>query len=86
MVPPDGPRPEDEPIADLLARLRPEIEHMLAAYGLAETEAEEVLHEIMFMLVYRWDRIGDRELWLLTTLKRSCLRRLHDRSPRRPEL
>lgn len=82
MVPPDGTR-DDEPIAELLARLRPEIEHLLASFGLTEKDAEEVLHEILFMLIYRWDRIGDRELWLLNTLKRSCLRRLLERSPQR---
>jgi hypothetical protein len=43
MVPPDDTR-EDEPVADLLARLRPEIEQLLASHGLAEGEAEEVLH------------------------------------------
>lgn len=79
MLPPEGTR-EGEPIADLLARLRPEIEQLLASHGLAEGEADEVLHEILFMLIYRWDRIGDRELWLLTALKRSCLRRLQERS------
>jgi hypothetical protein len=84
MVPPGGTR-NDEPVADLLARLRPEIEQLLASHDLAESEAEEVLHEILFMLIYRWDRIGDRELWLLTALKRSCLRRLQERASRLPE-
>ena len=80
MVPPDGPR-GDEPVAELLARLRPEIELLFASYGLAEAEAEEVMHELLFMLIYRWDRIGNRELWLLAALRRSCLRRLQGRHP-----
>ena len=79
MVPPDIRK--NEPVAELLARLRPEIEQLLTSFGLSERAAEEVLHEILFMLIYRWDRIGDRELWLLTTLKRSCLRRLEERPP-----
>src|SRR5436309_2636066 len=52
---------------------------------LDEREAEEVLQEILSMLIYRWDRIANRELWFLATLKRSCLRRTQDR-PRRSGL
>lgn len=80
-VPPHGTR-EDEPIVDLLRRLRGEIEHVLSSFRLDEPEAEEVLQEILLMLIYRWDRIANRELWFLATLKRSCLRRAHERQPR----
>ena len=83
MVPPDGTR-DDEPIAELLTRLRPEIEQALGSYALDEQEAEKVLHEILFMLIYRWDRIGNRELWVLTTLRRSCARRAQERGEERP--
>jgi DNA-directed RNA polymerase specialized sigma24 family protein len=79
--PPRGTR-DDEPILDLLRRLRGEVEQILASYELDEREAEDVLQEILSMLIYRWDRIANRELWLLATLKRSCLRRTQDR-PRR---
>ena len=82
--PPRGTR-DDEPILDLLRRLRGEIERTLAAHELDEREAEEVLQEILSMLIYRWERIANRELWLLATLKRSCLRRTQDR-PRRSGL
>ena len=77
MVPPDGTR-DDEPIAELLSRLRPEIERTFATHALGDRAAEEVLHEILFMLIYRWDRIGNRDLWLLTTLRRSCARRAEE--------
>jgi DNA-directed RNA polymerase specialized sigma24 family protein len=80
-IPPHGTR-DDEPIVDLLRRLRGEIEHVLQSYQLDEHEAEEVLQEILLMLIYRWDRIANRELWLLATLKRSCLRRAHERQSR----
>jgi hypothetical protein len=72
--PPSGTR-DHEPILDLLRRLRGEVEQILAHFRLGEREAEEVLQEILCMLVYRWDRIANRELWLLATLKRSCVRR-----------
>jgi len=76
--PPHGTR-DDEPIVDLLRRLRGEVEQVLSSFQLDEQEAEEVLEEILGMLIYRWDRIANRELWLLATLKRSCLRRAHER-------
>jgi hypothetical protein len=80
---------EDEPIVDLLRRLRGPIEQVFFAFELGEQEAEEVLQEILGMLIYRWSRIANRELWLLATLKRSCLRRAHLRPKRQrsfPEL
>jgi hypothetical protein len=75
---PQGTR-DDEPVAALLDRMRGEIEHTLAAYRLGEDEAEAVLQELVFMLVYLWDRIGNRELWLIAALRRGCLRRLQER-------
>jgi hypothetical protein len=69
---------EHGPIVDLLRRLRGEIERVFCAFELGEQEAEEILQEILSMLIYRWDRIANRELWLLATLKRSCLRRAHE--------
>lgn len=80
-IPPHGTR-DDEPIVNLLRRLRCEIERVLSSFQLDEPEAEEVLQEILLMLIYRWDRIANRELWLLATLKRSCLRRAHEQQSR----
>ncbi|HYH47452.1 MAG TPA: hypothetical protein VEG34_17360 [Thermoanaerobaculia bacterium] len=67
------------PIPHLLRRLRPEIEQTFSAFDIAEEEAGKILQEIVFMLTYSWDRIGNRDLWLLTTLRRSCLRRAEER-------
>lgn len=78
MVPPSGTR-DDEPAVALLERMRGEIEHTFASYRLDEGEAEEVLHDILFMLIYLWDRIGNRELWVVSALRRGCLRRLQER-------
>lgn len=78
MAPPGGTR-DDEPVSRLLDRMRGEIEHTFAHYHLEEGEAEEVLQEILFMLIYLWDRIGNRELWLISAVRRGCLRRLQER-------
>jgi DNA-directed RNA polymerase specialized sigma24 family protein len=83
-VPPRGTC-DDEPIVDLLRRLRGEIECILFSFRLDEQAAEEVLQEILSMLIYRWDRIANRELWLLATLKRSCLRRAREPERRCPD-
>jgi hypothetical protein len=79
MVPPPGTR-DDEPVAMLLDRMRGEIEHTFASYRLEEREAEETLQEILFMLIHLWNRIGNRELWVVSALRRGCLRRLQERS------
>lgn len=71
--PPRGTR-RSEPIVDLLYRLRGEVGQVLWAFRLDERAAEEILGEIFLMLAYRWDRIANRERWLLVTLERSCLR------------
>jgi hypothetical protein len=70
---------DDESVAALLDRMRGEIEHTLAAYRLDEAEAEGVLQELISMLVYLWDKIGNRELWLIAALRRGCLRQLQER-------
>ncbi len=78
MNPSDRPA-TSAPIPELLRRLRPEIEQTFSAFDIGEEEAEEILQEILFMLTYSWDRIGNRDLWLLTALRRSCLRRAEER-------
>ncbi len=83
MVPPHGTR-DDEPVSTLLERLRREIEGTFAIYRLEEGEAEEVLREALFMLIYLWDRVGNRELWLVSALRRGCLRCLHERRAAEP--
>jgi hypothetical protein len=82
--PPHGTR-EDEPIVDLLRRLRGDIEQVFCAFQLGESEAEEILQDLLSMLIYRWDRIANREIWLLATLKRTCVRRAHERQRSSPE-
>ncbi|HTQ79697.1 MAG TPA: hypothetical protein VMM92_06850 [Thermoanaerobaculia bacterium] len=74
--PPHG-TPEQEPLSDLLRRLRRPIQEILWSFRLDEAAAEEVLEKILLMLVYRWDRIANREVWLLATLKRFCWKHHH---------
>lgn len=63
-----------ESISQLLARLAPEIEAILAHHRLTPEEAAAALQELLFLLTYRWDQLESRDIWALATLKRLCLR------------
>lgn len=67
--------PDREPTA-LIAALAIEIDSILSHFRLGEREAETLLREILLLAVYRWDAVDSREVWLLATLRRACLRRI----------
>ena len=69
-----------EPAAALIAALAIEIDAILCRFRLSEREAEDLLREILLLAVYRWDAVDSREIWLLATLRRACLRRLPRRA------
>jgi hypothetical protein len=61
-------------ITGLLGRLGGEIELVLEQFHLSRPEAEEVLRDVLLPMAHRWDRLENRELWTLATLRRHCLR------------
>ena len=61
---------------ELVAALAIEIDAILSHFHLSQQDAEDLLREILLLAVYRWDAVDSRELWLLATLRRACLRRL----------
>jgi hypothetical protein len=65
-----------ESITALVATLAIEIDGIFARFQLSETEGAELLRETLLLAIYRWDKIDSREVWLLATLRRACLRRL----------
>ncbi len=73
MVPSKGSS-GDEPIGELLHRLQPDVERLLAGYEIPEPDAAELLQEVLVVLSYRWERVADREAWLFATLRRRCQR------------
>jgi DNA-directed RNA polymerase specialized sigma24 family protein len=78
-----APRERDpvESITALVATLAVEIDGIFSRFHVSEPEAADLLRETLLLAIYRWDKIDSREIWLLATLRRACLRRL-----RRPPL
>lgn len=62
----DHPTPEE--IQRLAEKLRPEIVRLFQTQGLSEAEAAERLTAALKELAFRWNRVGDRERWLLLAL------------------
>ncbi len=69
-----------ESMTQLLARLAPEVEAVLADHRLTHEEAEAALQELLLLLTYRWDQLESRDVWTLATLRRLCLRHSGHRS------
>jgi hypothetical protein len=63
----------DEPTRDdlrrLIDRLQPRIAALFARQGVSPVEAERRVTETLVQLSYRWDRIRNREQWLLEALR-----------------
>ena len=83
MVPSKGPS-GSEPLAELLRRLQPDAERLFARFRLPAADAERILQEVALVLTYRWDRIADRDAWLLATLHRRCRRWAEERDAQEP--
>lgn len=67
-------------MTSLVAALAIEIDGLFGRYQIDDLDAEDLLREILLLGIYRWDRIESREIWLLATLRRACLRRLRRRA------
>jgi len=65
-----------ESVTAVISTLAVEIDALFSRYHLSAEEAAELLREILFLAIYRWDQIASHEIWLLATLRRACVRRL----------
>jgi hypothetical protein len=62
----------EETSAELLARLRPALEEVFAAYGISEEDARQILEDSCGILISkRWDRQNPGR-WLLRTVIERC--------------
>lgn len=64
---------EDRPFEALLLRLQPQMARVLRSHTIPQQDAEDLLQEAFFTLVFKWDTIRNPEAWLLSTLRNRCL-------------
>jgi hypothetical protein len=64
-----------EAVTALVTALAAEIDALFSRFHLSDREAADLLRPILFLAVCRWDQLASREIWLLATLRRACLRR-----------
>jgi DNA-directed RNA polymerase specialized sigma24 family protein len=62
----------------VLARLRPLLEPIFAAYGVTPDQAQEMVEEACLVLIYKRPRREDPEKWILRTVIESCRRLRED--------
>jgi len=82
MSPSNGPTGQD--LTQLLDRLRPRIARLFERYRVSEPEAEKLVREVLVGIAYRWDRVREREQWVLDALARQVERQV-ERSSKEPE-
>ncbi len=68
-------------LQELLRAMRPRILELLRRHRVPEEAAAEIVHDTFIALAVRWNRVGDRQAWLLGTLEARC-RRLGERGER----
>jgi len=73
---PSSDRPTDQDLAQLLDRLRPKIIRRLRLSGVPEAKAERMIGEALIGVAYRWDRVRDRERWVLEFFEKEIQRYL----------
>jgi hypothetical protein len=62
-------KPTRDDLRRLVDRLQPKIARLFKRYGVSTAEAERRVAAALIRLSYQWDRVRDREVWLLTELK-----------------
>jgi hypothetical protein len=65
---PSSDRPSAKELNQILDRLAPEIARLLHGRGFSVSEAVKLVSDALVALAHRWNRVGDRDRWLLKTL------------------
>lgn len=66
---PSSGEPTRADLRRLVDRLKPKIARLFARHGVPTKEAEMRVTAALIRLSYHWDRVRDREKWLLTELQ-----------------
>lgn len=67
---PFSDRPTGLDLERLLDRVRPRTRTIFRQRQIPEVDAEEMVAEALMEIAFRWNRIRDREHWLLGVLER----------------
>lgn len=73
-----------EAVTAVVSALAADIDAILVRFQVSERDAADLLREVLLLAIYRWDQIANHEVWILTTLRRACVRRLLRQPP--PEI
>lgn len=71
---PTAASPEaDRSLEELLDHIYPQAERILTRHGIPREDAEDLLQETLFALIFNWNRLSSPEAWLVSTLRKRCL-------------
>lgn len=73
-----------QPWTEVLARLRPVLEPILAAYGVSPQQAQEIVEEACLVLMSNRPELRDPETWLVRTILEKCEELARRRGGARP--
>lgn len=73
--------PTSHRLTEFLLQVRPRVDQLLEAHGVAGEEAVALLETTVHVLVWKWESIRNREAWLLAVLERKCRLRIEDDPP-----
>jgi hypothetical protein len=62
--------PTRDDLRRLIDRLQPRLTRLFQRHGVSTADAERQVTGALTRLSYRWDRVRDRERWLLDALRR----------------
>jgi hypothetical protein len=66
---PSSGKPTRTDLRRLVDRLKPKIARLFERHGVSGKESEMRVAAALIRLSYQWDRVRDREKWLLTELQ-----------------
>ena|SRR5689334_10273225 len=64
--------PGEEPLVELLERIRPRIKKLLRKYDIPLQDAEDVVQDALLVALSKWDTIQYKEGWLLGAVRFKC--------------
>jgi len=67
---PSSGKPTQDDLQRLAVRLQPKILRLFQRHEVSRETAELLLTAALTRLLYRWDRVRDRERWLLSALRK----------------